>query len=186
MRLRRLARSLRHLPDRVLHPLRRRIVRRRLSSLARPKAILIVCNGNICRSPYAEAALSARLGTGAGSVIRISSSGFLEPGRPVPGRALEAAKARAVDLAEHRSRRLDRDAVQQADLIVVMEASQRRRVLGQLESGAKRVILLGDLDPQAIDTRAIIDPIDRSEEFFAEVYARIDRCADQLVGALPG
>jgi protein-tyrosine-phosphatase len=46
------------------------------------------------------------------------------------------------------------------------------------------VILLGDLDPRAIDTRAIHDPVDQPLAAFEQSYARIERCVEALAGAL--
>jgi hypothetical protein len=73
------ARALRHLPDRLLHPLRRRRAIVRLGR-QRPVSLLLVCHGNVMRSPYAEAVLRRALG--AGSRVRVASAGFIGPDRP--------------------------------------------------------------------------------------------------------
>jgi len=48
--------------------------------------------------------------------------------------------------------------------------------------------VLGDLDPQPVRTRAIVDPFGHGEEMFEEVYARVDRCVEEaarLIGSRP-
>ena len=47
----------RHTPERLLHPLRRRRAAEALRRRPRPASVLVVCHGNICRSPFAAAAL---------------------------------------------------------------------------------------------------------------------------------
>ena len=71
------------------------------SGAGTPSIMLFVCQGNICRSPFAEALLRARLGDRA---IAIGSAGMMpQPGRPTPIFGLEAAAAHGIDLSAHRS-----------------------------------------------------------------------------------
>lgn len=133
------------------------------------------------RSPYGEGALRRLLGAGARA--RVSSAGFIGPDRPVPPIAVDGAATRGVDLAPHRSRLLSSPTVRDADLILVMNAQQRRalRKFGMREDA---VVVLGDLDPEPIVTRAIEDPLDQPREVLDAVYGRIDRCLAALVSAL--
>jgi hypothetical protein len=62
--------------------------------------------------------------------------------------------------------------------------SHARRLRRQFRRRAG-VLLLGDLDPGPIRTRAIRDPVEQPVQVFREVYARIDRCLEELVRALP-
>ena len=68
----------RHAPDRLLHPLRRRAARADLTRRVAPSSMLVICHGNICRSPFAAAVLRARL---AGTGVCVESAGFFGPGR---------------------------------------------------------------------------------------------------------
>jgi hypothetical protein len=70
---RRLARALKHTPDRLLHARRRHSELRRLER-ERPASILVICLGNICRSPYAAALLTRSL---EGSHVSVESAGFI-------------------------------------------------------------------------------------------------------------
>jgi protein-tyrosine phosphatase len=173
-----LARAIRHTPDRLLHGWRRRRQTQALDGLT-PRAVLFVCLGNICRSPYA-AYVFQRL---AGPQVRTVSAGFIGPGRPMPEAGQKVARARGLDLATHRSQFLTPELVAEADLIVVMDDTQRRGI-GQRFGRRDRVVVLGDLDPWPIDTRTVRDPYNQSAEVFEAVYARIDRAVAALADAL--
>ena len=176
-----LARRFRTAPERVLHPLRRKDALRALRRVGWPRTILVVCHGNICRSPFAAGILSRSLGPG-GTLV--DSAGFIGPGRPVPAEGHTIAARRGIDLSTHRSRFLTPDLVQAAELIVVMEPGQRREICGRFGRLPREVIVLGDLDPARIETREIYDPVDQPLAAFEESYARIERCARALVEAV--
>lgn len=179
--LRDLARRVYHLPDRLLHPVRRRRLERRLRTSNPPGAVLFVCLGNICRSPYAEKALE-RATSGSPWTPAVASAGFLGPDRPSPEGARAVARSRGLDLSEHRSRQLSGELMATSDLIFVMDAVQARAI--RRKSGRDDVFLLGDLDPVWSGRRAIRDPVEQPREVFEEVYDRIDRAVARLA-ALP-
>ena len=181
---RRMARTLRHLPDRLLHAWRRRQALTALQGRPLPRTVLIVCHGNICRSPYAAAALSHTLPAGVSHAVRVESAGFIGAGRPAPADALTVAARHGLDLSRHRSAPLTRHNVRAADLIVVMDVAQRREIIGRFGRAPGDVILLGDFDPAAIDTRTIRDPVEQPLDVFVESYSRIDRCVSVLARAL--
>ena len=84
-----ITRVLRHTPDRLLHARRRREARTRLAARRRG-SVLVICHGNICRSPFAAALLSREL---APYGVPVASAGFIGAGRPAPPEALAAARA---------------------------------------------------------------------------------------------
>jgi protein-tyrosine phosphatase len=146
-----------------------------------PRTIVVVCHGNICRSPVAALLLQQALGHAG---IRVESAGFMGPNRPAPRDAVMVAARRGVDLTQHRSRLLVPDLVRSADLLVVMEPEQQRQVVERFGRLSRDVIVLGDLDPVAIETRTIRDPIEQGPEVFEASYARIERCVAALVRVL--
>jgi protein-tyrosine phosphatase len=176
-------RTLRALSARLLHPLRRSAAREALRLRPRPRSILFVCHGNICRSPYAACYARARLG---GRGPSVASAGFIGADRPSPPEAVAAAAARGVDLAPHRSQLLSPALVQGADLVIVMDAEQLLAIRRGYPRPADSVLLLGDFDPGPVTSRAIPDPVDKPRAAFDACYARIDRCVDALLKGLPG
>src|SRR5947208_12233239 len=86
----------RRTPERLLHPLRRRKALDVLRARRRPKTILVVCHGNICRSPMAAELLGRDL---ASFGIAVQSAGFIGFNRPAPAEAVAAAQRHSVDLS---------------------------------------------------------------------------------------
>ena len=179
-RARKLARALRHTPDRLLHGIRRRRSMRRLEERP-PRSILVICLGNICRSPFAAAALQQHLD---GRGLDIESAGLLKEDRPSPELAQQAALRRGIDLSRHRSQTVTPALVDRADLVVVMDGAQQRLIRKQF-GRRQGVLVLGDLDPASIDTRTVRDPFDQAEEVFDQVYERIERCVQTLTESMP-
>lgn len=171
------------MPERWLHPARRRTALERLAREP-PAALLVVCNGNIFRSPFAAALLCRALGDRTPGGRSVDSAGFIGPGRPSPPEAVLAAARWGIDLRDHRSQLVTMPLVRAADLIVAMEAAQRRIVCERFGRSPQDVLLLGDLDPAPILSRDIEDPWDEGPEACVAVYERVARCAAELARAL--
>jgi protein-tyrosine-phosphatase len=171
--------SARNLPDRILYRRRHFAARRRLSQMARPRSILVVCHGNVCRSPYLHAVLQRAF-----SDVAVSSAGFIGRDRRVPVLSLEVSARRGIDLSGFRSQPLTPENVRRADLIIVMEAGQARYMERAFGVRPKRLVIAGDLDPVKCPTRAIRDPWMQSVHVFESSFDRLDRCAATLVAAL--
>jgi protein-tyrosine-phosphatase len=173
----------RRTPDRLLHPLRRRKALEALRARPRPKSVLVLCHGNICRSPIAAALLARELAP-YGSAVQ--SAGFAGINRPPPAEAVAAAERHQVNLSDHRSRLVTADLIRATDLIVVMDANQRRLVCERFGRRPSDVVVLGDLDSAVVETRTIRDPVNESQDVFAQVYERIARCVQELGRVLGG
>src|SRR5437870_6657289 len=106
--------ALRHFPDRLLHRRRHIAVRDRISTMGRPRTLLILCHGNLCRSPYLQAVIKRAL-----PEMRVESAGFMALGGPAPAFAVTVSARRGIDLSGFRSRPLVQAMVRGADLIVV-------------------------------------------------------------------
>ena len=181
--LARAAKALRQAPDRLLHRRRHRTAMRQLEAL-QPRSVLIVCRGNLCRSPYAAQRLAQALGSSAGGDLTVDSAGFLAPGHHPPRNALAAAHQLGVDLSTHQSRQLHPDLIRRADLVLAMEPEQQRSICVVHRRSAATTMLLGDFDPEPVSTRAIPDPYGRPVEEFIACYRRIDQCIEAVVRGL--
>jgi protein-tyrosine phosphatase len=109
--------------------------------------ILVVCTGNVCRSPMAEgflrAALVERLGDDAPVVRSAGTAGW--EGAGATNEAIEASAERGVDIAAHRARMLDLALVREADLVLCM-AAEHRRAVASLDPGAgERTFTIAEL-----------------------------------------
>jgi protein-tyrosine-phosphatase/predicted ATP-grasp superfamily ATP-dependent carboligase len=142
------------------------------------RRIVFVCQGNICRSPFAEALLRQKLGDAA---IEVASAGMMPwPDRPSPPPAIAAAAARGIDLAAHRSAWLSRTVADAASLLVVFDETNRAAVLDRYPDCAARLLRLGDLTGAG----AIADPWGGGPEAYDRAYDAIARAIGALDGLL--
>lgn len=107
--------------------------------------MLFVCFGNICRSPMAEGLardLIERESPGARPVIEVSSAGVgaLEGGPATPEAAL-AMLERGIDISGHRARRVSAGLLQDTDLVLAMEESQKSRIEAAVAAPPSYVLL---------------------------------------------
>lgn len=115
--------------------------------------ILILCEGNHCRGPMAEALLRSLLPPG----IRVESAGLeaLE-GKPADEEARRLMAAQGLDISAHRGRQLTEEMALQADLILVMDLPQKAWCEQMMPSIVGRIFLLGHWRPAP--GREIEDP----------------------------
>jgi protein-tyrosine phosphatase len=177
----RLMRALRTQGARLVHPIHRGRALRRLQEGRPPRSVVFICHGNIYRSPYAEHLFRKLLPEGIAERLRISSAGFVGPGRGTPEAAMVLAGSRGVDLGQHRSSRITHDRIDDETLVVVMESGQERAI--RMVTMRGQVLVLGDLDPEP-GARTIQDPWSESEEVLRRSYDRVERCIRVLVDVL--
>lgn len=142
--------------------------------------VLVVCHGNICRSPFAGALLSARR-----PALRVRTAGFeAREGAPAEAQAVTAARAFGADLSRHAAHCLTEDDLAWADLLLAMEGHQAARLAREAAEARHKTRLLGDFLPSA--PFAIPDPWGRDDAFFRAVFQRIAEATDALCRALQG
>lgn len=110
-------------------------------------SILVVCTGNVCRSPIAEGLLRAgfasRLGSRAPAVSSVGTMGW--SGSGADPHSVEAAAERGVDISGHRARELTNDHVASATLILAMSREHARAVVDREPGAAHRTFTLKEL-----------------------------------------
>ncbi|HET6656085.1 MAG TPA: low molecular weight protein-tyrosine-phosphatase [Gammaproteobacteria bacterium] len=86
---------------------------------------LMICTGNICRSPIAEALLRAHAEK-AGRKLEVASAGVAAlVGKPADAEAVALMAERNVDITNHRAQQITMPLARHYELILVMEASQK-------------------------------------------------------------
>ncbi len=103
--------------------------------------ILMLCTGNICRSPMAEGLLRQSL-----PVHELFSAGICaQEGAPADPLAVELMWQLGVDISAHRARPLGSWMMREADLVLTMERAQQRFVQRRYPSVAAKVECLGGI-----------------------------------------
>jgi protein-tyrosine phosphatase len=139
-------------------------------------SILVVCTGNVCRSPLAEGflrgVLEARFGASAPTVSSAGTAGW--EGAPAMPESVAAAEERGVDISGHRGRELVREHVDDADLIVGMAAEHRDAVMRSVPNAAGTTFTLKEL-VRLLDALPDADPSAPASEALVERVAEADR-----------
>lgn len=143
------------------------------------RRILVVCAGNLCRSPLAEALLRARLAS-LGQSRELGSAGLIAiPGQPADELTAALASRHGLDLSEHRSRPLWPELIRDADLVLTMERSQRRQILMLAPLSAGKVYLLGHWQAGEIP-----DPYMQDWPAYERAYAQIAQAVESWLPRL--
>ncbi|KZN44366.1 low molecular weight protein-tyrosine-phosphatase [Pseudoalteromonas luteoviolacea] len=131
-------------------------------------SILVVCAGNICRSPTAEYVLKNALGN---KSIKVSSAGLTAlEGKEADSMAKELAGSRNVDMTAHRGRQLTSSLVNNNSLILVMEQRHIQDLCARYPEARGKTFLLG----KWLGDKEIPDPYRQSREAFEHVYELIE------------
>jgi protein-tyrosine phosphatase len=142
--------------------------------------ILVVCTGNIHRSPFAQAMLRKALDEAGLGDIAVESAGLeAMEGDSVPAEAQAEALTWGVDLAEHRARQVTGDMVHDADLILTMDACHSTAIATAFPAQRDKVNALAIFDPEG-GPDEIQDPAGTGDWTLGRVYSRIARCAAEV------
>ena len=159
--------------------------------MSRPISLLIVCLGNICRSPMAEGALRARLAEAGLDHVRVDSAGTGDwhAGNPPDSRAIATAAGHGVDISGLRARQLHRDDYQRFDWLLCADLQNLGDVRARAPGAASaRIELLTRWAGIHADVGegAIPDPYTGGREDFEHVWRMVDAVAAAAVARLRG
>jgi protein-tyrosine phosphatase len=124
--------------------------------------ILVVCAGNICRSPLGEALLAQLL-----PHATVTSAGLVaKEGDSAADHSIDVAKDDGIDVSNHQARRLSDAICAENDLILVMEPQHMKDVAAKFPQASGKTMLLG----KWIGVDIIPDPHRQSREAFDHAY----------------
>jgi protein-tyrosine phosphatase len=144
-------------------------------------SILVVCDGNHCRSPIAEALFRE----GGGARVEVGSAGLTAlEGVPPDETARMLLAEHGVDISGHRGRQFTPELALAADLVLVMESRQKAECERLIPSTRGRVFLLGNWRPEP--GREIPDPFRKGPDAFNTALEQISRSVqDWLQRVIP-
>tara|TARA_B100000508_G_scaffold137355_1_gene131643 strand:+ start:167462 stop:167935 length:474 start_codon:yes stop_codon:yes gene_type:complete len=148
--------------------------------------ILMVCLGNICRSPLADGLMRKKV-KDHGLPVEIDSAGTGDwhVGEAPDHRMRATAKSKGVPIDELRGRQFKVEDFDRFDRIFVMDLSNKENVLklARNNSDKEKVDLLLNLSHPGEDME-VPDPYFGGEEGFEHVFQLVDNATDQLVNDL--
>ncbi len=146
--------------------------------------ILLVCTGNTCRSPMAEAMMKKKVADKLGCKpqeledrgIMIASAGIaaMAGGRSAT-EAVQAMRERELEVSQHESQPLSERLARHADLVITMTHGHRDAVIAQWPDAAPRTFTL------CVDGRDVADPIGGPIEWYRRCADEIDKELDRWV-----
>lgn len=149
--------------------------------------ILMVCLGNICRSPLAEGILRQKLEQNNIQHVLVDSAGTSDYhiGESPDGRSQENALSHDVDISMLRGRQFTVDDYDRFDQIFVMDSSNYSDVLSlaRNENDKNKVdLILNKAFPN--ENRSVPDPYFGGEQGFENVYQLLDKACDQIISEI--
>jgi protein-tyrosine phosphatase len=145
--------------------------------------ILMVCLGNICRSPLAEGILLEKA-IKAGLNWQIDSAGTngYHTGEPPHHLSIKVARQNGIDISNQRSRRFTADDFEAYDVIYAManDVLQDMRRIGKNNFDVNKVSLFLEASFPGAE-RDVPDPWNGPESDYHEVFEIIDRNCDAII-----
>ncbi|MGH8926920.1 MAG: low molecular weight protein-tyrosine-phosphatase [Acidimicrobiia bacterium] len=151
-----------------------------------PLRVLMVCWGNICRSPTAEGILRHLAGQ-RGVAIEVDSAGTSggHSGSPPHRRAIAEAARRGLDISDLRARKLMASDFANFDLILTSDQKVDDRVRRQAPPGSRaRIMRMTEPLPDFERFPEVPDPYFGSEEDYRLVFDLLERALNQLLDDL--
>ncbi len=145
--------------------------------------LLVICLGNICRSPMAEGALRRRLADSPlAERMQIDSAGTggWHAGQPPDSRAIACAQRHGVDISGQRARQLRAEDFEAFDWLLCADEQNLRDVRRMAPAAhAHKVVLL--MEWAGLGVQGVPDPYTGGHEDFDHVWRLVDSAASAVV-----
>ncbi|WP_299120674.1 low molecular weight protein-tyrosine-phosphatase [uncultured Tenacibaculum sp.] len=148
------------------------------------KKILMVCLGNICRSPLAEGILQSKLSSQSFFVDSAGTAGY-HVGELPDRRSIEVAKKYGIDITNQRSRKFVKSDFEDFDLIYAMDESNYSNIVSMTDDyneTQKVKMILNELYPN--ENRSVPDPYYGGDQGFENVYRMLDEACSIVASKL--
>ncbi len=148
-----------------------------------PKKILMVCLGNICRSPLAEGILRSKLSKE--YIVDSAGTGGWHSGEQPDKRSILTAKNRGIDITHQKARKFQKSDFDNFDYIYVMDNQNFKDVvsLAENENHKNKIqLILEEIFPgERVD---VPDPYYGGQDGFEKVYDMLDEACEIIAKKL--
>ena len=143
--------------------------------------ILMVCLGNICRSPLAEGILSIK---GKHLNLEVDSAGTAayHIGKQPDIRSIEIANKYTIDLNQQRARQFSRADFDKFDIIYAMDTNNYAHLISLASTETERNkirMILNEINPKAY--QSVPDPYYGGENGFQDIYNILDKACNKII-----
>ena len=146
--------------------------------------ILMVCLGNICRSPLAEGILQSKLPNNK-FLVDSAGTGAWHSGELPDKRSITIAKKYGIDLTNQRARQFTTADFEEFDYIYVMDKSNYKNViqLAKSDEEKQKVDLILNVD-STTKNQEVPDPYYGGDDGFEQVYQLLDKACNKIADNL--
>lgn len=145
--------------------------------------ILMICLGNICRSPLAEGILQNKADeAGLNWTVDSAGTGDYHVGEAPHKSSQKIAKLNGIDISKQKCRQFKKDDMHFFDKVYVMDSNNYndvKRMSGNDWNESKTDLILNELYPG--QNRNVPDPWYGTEQSFHEVFEMLDKACDKIV-----
>ncbi len=145
--------------------------------------VLMVCLGNICRSPLAEGILQSKVDPTLVFVDSAGTGGYHVGERP-DERSIEVAAKYGLSIGHQKCRKLTSSDLDTFDLIYVMDQSNYRNTIALAKNQRQRAKVRLLLNEISVETNEVPDPYYGGQDGFEQVYRLIDAACETIAKRL--
>ena len=146
--------------------------------------ILMVCLGNICRSPLAEGILKQKTKHLNLTVNSAGTAGY-HIGNTADIRSIEIAEKYNIDIRNKKARQFSRADFNEYDIIYAMDTNNYTHLIALTKTKKERAkihMILNEINPGQYDS--VPDPYYKGENGFQEVYDMLDKACEKIVNQI--
>lgn len=145
--------------------------------------ILMVCLGNICRSPLAEGILRDKIeNSGISAIVHSSGTASYHAGDSADPRSVDVAQRNNIDISRHSAQQFKQSDFDTFDFIYAMDSSNYDNIVelaGNEIQKSKVKILMNEVVPG--ENLSVPDPYYGGKHGFDNVFEMIDQACDKIV-----